>query len=292
MPGENLLARLASEFSIDLEECLALIEPSKQSIGKNNVKRGRKKKLEGKPQQKVIELHKEKEEVVLSAIKNVSTLFKTVRKSNNLTLTKMQAQINSPASYLSSIENGNKIPGKRLVTKLAQTFNLPLDQCLQIAGFSIDMEKTTKKQEKAKKLETKSSNKQELVTGSEMSVVKEAVTEQAGLELKEIPSEEIKKEKKVSQSKQLDRKKEHTAIKAVNLADLNYSKVAKGEFELSGGKSFVADLNLLMANMESESSSYEFTFIVDVESNQTVKVKISQGIIAVESGKKKQWILQ
>lgn len=294
VPGEKLLARLASEFSIDLEECLALIEPSKQSLGKKDVKRGRKKKqkLEGEPQQKVIELHKEKEEVVLSAIKNVATLFKTVRKSNNLTLTKMQAQINSPASYLSSIENGNKIPGKRLVTKLAHTFNLPLDQCLQIAGFSVDKEKTTKKQENTKKLEAKTNYKQELTTSSEMSVVKEADTEQAGPELKEISAEETKKEKKASQSKQLDGKKKHTAIKAVNLADLNYSKVAKGEFDLSGGKSFIADFNLLMSNMENELNSYEFTFIVDVETNQAVKVKISQGIVAVELDKKKQWILQ
>lgn len=292
VPGENLLARLASEFSIDLEECLALIEPSKESIGKKDVKKGRKKKLEEEPQQKVIELHKEKEEVVLSAIKNVATLFKTVRKSNNLTLTKMQAQINSPASYLSSIENGNKIPGKRLVTKLAETFNLPLDQCLKIAGFSSDAANKGEKKRKVNEVKVALDNETDLLTDSKALDVNETKTDVKEIVLKETLAEDTQKKKKINGIKQPSRKKEGSAIKAVNLADLNYSKVAKGEFDLSSGKSFVADLNLLMNNTDGELNSYEFTFIVDVETEQAVQVKISQGIVTVETGKKKQWILQ
>ncbi|MEM4992295.1 helix-turn-helix transcriptional regulator [Priestia sp. SB1] len=292
VPGEKLLTRLAEEFSIDLNECLALIKPSKESIGMKNSKRGRKKKLEETGSKKVIELHKEKEEVVLSKIKNAATLFRTVRKANNLTLNKMRDKISSPASYLSSIENGNKIPGKRLVTKLAETFKLPLDQCLKIAGFSSDAANKGEKQQKVNEVKVALNNETDLLTDSKVLVVNETKTDVKEITLKETLVEDTQKEKKINGSKQPSRKKDDSAIEAVNLTDLNYSKVAKGEFDLSSGKSFVADLNLLMNNTDGELNSYEFTFIVDVETEQAVQVKISQGIVTVETGKKKQWILQ
>ena len=315
VPGENLLARLASEFSIDLEECLALIEPSKQSIGKKDVKRGRKKKLVEGPQQKVIELHKEKEEVVLSEIKNVATLFRTVRKSNNLTLSMMKSQMDSPASYLSSIETGKKIPGKRLVTKLAERFNLPLVQCLKIAGFTEEeeskVEQQAQQEQEKQMIKDKTSKKSESIISSDLSSIEYVEAEYNNVEAENTTIEEVKmeiQEKELAKneiSKKVDEKEEAVKLKekpfvkkvkrnteAVKLAKLDYCTVAKGEFDLSDGKSFVADLNLLMDKMEDGTNSYEFNFVVDAETNQTVQLKMSQGIVTVESNKQKHWIVQ
>ena len=316
IPGENLLTRLASEFSIDLEQCLALREPSKLSIGKKEVKRGRKKKSVKGTSEKVIELHKEKGEVVLSEITSAAMLFRTVRKANNLTLTMMKAQIDSPASYLSSIETGNKIPGKRLVTKLAERFNLPLNQCLKIAGFTEEEESKVEKKvqqqvQQEQMIEDKTSKKSESILSSDLSSIEYVEAEYNNAEAENTALEEVKidtQEKELVKneiSKKVDKKEEVVQLKekpivkkvkrnteAVKLAKLDYCVVAKGEFDLSDGKSFVADLNLLMDKMEDGTNSYEFTFVVDAETNQTVQLKMSQGIVTVESNKQKHWIVQ
>lgn len=314
IPGENLLTRLASEFSIDLEQCLALREPSKLSIGKKKIKRGRKKETAKETNEKVIELHKEKGEVVLSEIKNAAMLFRTVRKANNFTLSMMKSQMDSPASYLSSIETGNKIPGKRLVTKLAERFNLPLVQCLKIAGFTAEEESKVEKevqQEQMIEIEDKISKKSKSISSSDLSSIEYVEAEYNNVEaentaLKEVKMETQEKELAKNEiSKEVDKKEEVVQLKekplvkkvkfgteAVKLANLDYCTVAKGEFDLSDGKSFVADLNLLMDKMENGSKSYELTFVVDAETSQTVQVKMHQGIVTIESNKQKHWIVQ
>ncbi|MED4284896.1 helix-turn-helix transcriptional regulator [Priestia megaterium] len=312
IPGENLLTRLASEFSIDLEQCLALREPSKLSIGKEEAKSGRKKKSVKETSEKVIELHKEKGEVVLSEIKSAAMLFRTVRKANNLTLSMMKSQMDSPASYLSSIETGNKIPGKRLVTKLAERFNLPLVQCLKIAGFTEEEESKVEKQaQQEQMIEDKTSKKSESIISSDLSSIEYVEAEYSNVEAENTAIEEVKmktQEKELAKneiSKKVNKKEEVVQLKekplvkkvkrnteAVKTAKLDYCAVAKGEFDLSDGKSFVADLNLLMDKMEDGKNSYEFTFVVDAETNQTVQLKMSQGIVTVESNKQKHWIVQ
>ncbi|WP_456364363.1 helix-turn-helix transcriptional regulator [Priestia aryabhattai] len=272
--GKNILERLAEEFKIDLEACLALRSPNEP---KKN-KKLKKKVIKGK-KENVIDLEErktsrnEKKEIVLDNFKTPAALFLGVRKANNLTLSKMRDELVSSTSHLSQIERGIKLPGKRMVTKLADRFDLPLNKCLKIAGLKVVEEKK----------ETLS--KTPLLTSTNLPTevinVKDDVVPTRLEKKEEIKTNVSEKETKPAEGvpllTQVERKTDFVALET-----MEYTVLARGEYNLNDKQAYISDLRPIMDNMIDNSYVYEFAFILDSETNKTVQIKLSKGLMKVE----------
>jgi len=279
--GKNILERLADEFKIDLEACLALRNP-------NELKKSKKvnRKVIKDKKENVIDLEErktsrnEKKEVPIDKIKTPAALFIAVRKANNYTLSKMKDELVSSTSHLSQIERGLKLPGKRMITKLANRFDLPLDKCLKIAGLKLEgAEKAT--EEKIETLSEASSlistnHSSEVIDRKDSEVSTSPETEE---KLKTIVSEDTQENAMEDNSlaAQVERKTDFVALET-----MDYTVVAKGEYNLGNNQAYISDLKPIMENMIDNSYVYEFAFILDSETNKTVQIKLSKGLMKVE----------
>ena len=63
----------------------------------------------------------------------IGQLLRNLR--GNRTLREVEQGANIPNSYLSNVENGAKRPGVKTLSKLANYFQVPLEELLQVAGL-------------------------------------------------------------------------------------------------------------------------------------------------------------
>lgn len=260
-PSDKMLKKLADTFSIDLEECLAL----KKTPLKSSLTEGEATKVEEKGNVIVLEERKNnpkpKRKIQLDNLKDAAALFREVREANNLTIAKLRKEIGSSVSYLSQVENGKKIPGEKIIRKLAEKYNLPVNKCLAIGGFSKGT-KNTKSKNTTKKNNEKLASKTIQV---EEKVVSNKVEEKI---IKEDNSNNV-----FSTAQTLD----NNRVLSNKPMDetINFQMIARGEVDLSTVSQFQTELMPILDSVKNDGITYEFTVKVPVENGQKKSVLLT-----------------
>lgn len=290
VPGRNILKRISDAFSIDLEECMQLRTTKDQK--ENDIKTKTDKDNSNKDTKKeknIIDLEERKNRqkvkgtIVIEDYKTIAALFKAVRKTNNLTNSMMGKEMGLSNSYLSQIENGKKYPSRKMVVKLAETFKLPLEKCLEIASFetkqSVEAVKETKSssENKSKKKqvdqETKNINVEVLVPVNSKESIVEAKEDM--VESEETTSVQV--ENPVEVESEIDGVS-HLQNKTISISA--YDMIAQAKMDLSDKAEYEIDLKLIMENMHQYRYEYE---LMNVDgSKQAVLLSIENNKMRVK----------
>ncbi|MCK2000599.1 helix-turn-helix domain-containing protein [[Brevibacterium] frigoritolerans] len=275
IPGKLIISKFAKAFEIDVDKILEL---RKQIVTPHIETNQGKNVEENKPNKDVqvildFEEHKnrtkdkQKGEIHLGKMKSISELFLNVRKANNLTLKKMAKELKSSAPYISQVETGKKIPAKKFIAKMAETFELPLEVCLELTGYNQKQEEKSKGTEADKSTNKMSSitdaNDGDQVDGSEIMESPNKNTEVTSSHLVNEGKEEdvMIEEKQSSFSKQSEK--------------VTFTTVEKAEINLSPEKEYVTDIAEVWREIVSYGNSYEFKINIEGQ-NQCVALTIDK----------------
>lgn len=259
-PGKNILRRFAAEFSLDLDE---ILKSKSHKVKVNEVIK------ENKKDKNVIDLEerkskqKEREEIDLEGISNIYVLFASARKAYGYTLAKMAKELEVSTSTLSNIENGKKIPNKSLILKFSNLFELPMKDCLKIAGYKNSETEQNKEESPEIKI-----------------IVDPQVQEKEG----ETNSNETSDAVTAKDDKSLKIQQESSISEQLKMTFLNKT-VGKANVDMSDGKSRFYELKPLTECIENENVEFEISFMIDKKENKKMNVTFSGNRIAFELNK-------
>lgn len=275
IPGKLIISKFAKAFEIDVNKILEL----RKQIVTPPTETNQGEKVRDEKSSKVLQVildfeehknrakDKPKGDIDLSKIKNINELFLNVRKANNLTLKKMAKELKSSGPYISQVETGKKIPAKKFISKMAETFELPLEICLELAGY-------IQKQEK---------KSAELKTDISTNKIPNTTDANDGNQFEETETmEPLDKETEVTSSHLVDEEKdvdvmieEKQSSFSKQSEKVTFTTVEKAEIYLSPEKEYVTDIAEVWREIVSYGNSYEFKINIEGQ-NQCVALTIDK----------------
>lgn len=275
IPGKLIISKFAKAFEKDLDKILEL---RKQIVGPptetNQIEKVINEKS-SKALQVILDFEehknrskdKQKGDIDLSKIKSISELFLTVRKANNLTLKKMAKELKSSGPYISQVETGKKIPAKKFISKMAESFELPLEICIELAGYNQKQEKKSKGTEA-----DISKNKMSSITDANdgNQVDRSEMIESPNNNTEVTSSHSVNEEEEVDVTIE-----EKQSLFSKQSEKVTFTTVEKAEINLSPEKEYVTDIAEVWREIVSYGNSYEFKINIEGQ-NQCVALTIDK----------------
>lgn len=315
VPGPKYLKKIAEALSVEEEEFLSLRNQIK-TIEKSEEKKptiGKEKKI--KPEKNVISLEdrkkrqSEKVEVDLDKITSVAKLFSEVRKSKGYTIARLVKEMGtSSPSHVSQIENGKARPGSKIVTRFAETFELPVDKCLRIAGFKTqekveqskdttedvkltvnfeveEPQKTFTVEQMEKMYDELEKENSHYVGDTSEQTVEEEITETEIVDVertieKEIETKSVNEYIKGDFVEKVSEKEVSSSIDSP-MEKLTYNFIARSEVDLTSGKRYVTELLPLVENQKNNDFTYELMLNIDGERNRSIILSIANDELSI-----------
>lgn len=328
VPGPKYLKKIAEALSVEEEEFLELrkqIKTNEKSEEKSVIKNVEENAAEVKVEKNVISLEdrkkrqSEKVEVNLDNITSVGKLFSEVRKSKGYTIARLVKEMGtSSQSHISQIENGKARPGIKIVTSFAETFDLPIDRCLRIAGFktqekselnkddsedvklmvnvNVDESQKTFTVEQMEKMYDELAKENEQLVEDETEQIFEEATgsnivdtvDAEDIEESFVEETETKTENEKIQEDVVVQVSENEFPNSVESAmeKLTYNFVARSVVNLTSGKRYVTELLPLVENQKNNEFTYELMLNIDGENNSSIILSIANDELSIEMQKK------